>query len=62
METAVPAAEVELDTEDVRELLRMQMPDLAELHLRPVDSGWDNHIFRRWDANLERVREDLATG
>lgn len=30
----------------VRRLLRSQHPDLAELSLRPIGTGWDNAVFR----------------
>lgn len=41
-----PAAEVAIDADRVRALLREQHPDLAPLRLEAVDSGWDNAIFR----------------
>lgn len=41
-----PPAEFEIDEAVVMALLATQHPDLAELLLRPVDSGWDNAIFR----------------
>ena len=41
-----PAAEFDVDRALVAELLATQHPDLADLPLRPVGSGWDNAIFR----------------
>ncbi len=41
-----PAAEVEIDDGLVRTLLREQHPDLADLALRPLASGWDNVLYR----------------
>jgi aminoglycoside phosphotransferase (APT) family kinase protein len=41
-----PPAEVEIDEELVRALLRRQHADLAELPLQAAGSGWDNAIYR----------------
>jgi len=41
-----PAAEVAVDGRLVRRLLRSQHPDLAELSLRRVGTGWDNVVYR----------------
>lgn len=41
-----PAAEVEITVELVRALLAEQQPDLAGLVIEPLDSGWDNTMFR----------------
>ena len=41
-----PAAEVQITADLVRDLLRTQHPDLAELPLEAVAEGWDNVIFR----------------
>lgn len=46
MRVPVPAAEVHVDTRLVRHLLRTQFPDLAELPLRRVGSGWDTVVIR----------------
>jgi aminoglycoside phosphotransferase (APT) family kinase protein len=35
-----------VDESLVRELLRDQYPDLADLEIRPVPSGWDNQLWR----------------
>jgi aminoglycoside phosphotransferase (APT) family kinase protein len=50
-----PAAEVEIDERLVRELLREQQPDLADLTITPLASGWDNTIFRLGDELLVRL-------
>jgi len=42
----MPKAEVDIDDDLVRSLLREQHPDLADLPLVEVDAGWDNAIFR----------------
>ena len=56
-----PVAEVELDEELVRALLADQHPDLAELPLRAVASGWDNALFRLGDDLVVRLpRRALA--
>jgi aminoglycoside phosphotransferase (APT) family kinase protein len=44
-----PAAEVEIDERQVRELLAAQHPDLADLPIVPIASGWDNHLLRLGD-------------
>ena len=44
-----PAAEVEIDERQVRELLAAQHPDLADLRIVPIASGWDNHLLRLGD-------------
>ncbi|MEL6983474.1 MAG: hypothetical protein AAFO29_13695, partial [Actinomycetota bacterium] len=41
-----PAAEVDIDPELVARLLADQCPDLAELPLRELASGWDNVMYR----------------
>lgn len=45
-------ADFRYETSLVRELLRDQHPDLADLELRDVDGGWDNQMWR--------LGEDLA--
>lgn len=52
---ATPAAEVELTEPMVRSLLREQHPDLADLALVEVASGWDNLIYRLGDALSVRL-------
>ena len=41
-----PAAEIFVDADLVRQLLREQHPALAEQPLRPAANGWDNYLFR----------------
>jgi aminoglycoside phosphotransferase (APT) family kinase protein len=41
-----PVADILIDAALVRGLLRAQHPDLAELPLQEVESGWDNAMFR----------------
>lgn len=45
-----PAAEIEIDVRQARQLLAAQHPDLADLPMVPIASGWDNHLLR-----LERL-------
>jgi aminoglycoside phosphotransferase (APT) family kinase protein len=56
-----PAAEHPIDAQLVRDLLRDQCPDLAELALREVANGWDNAIYRLGDTWCVRLpRRQLA--
>jgi aminoglycoside phosphotransferase (APT) family kinase protein len=48
----IPRAEITFDESRVRGLLRAQHPDLADLTLTELPSGWDNTMFR--------LGEDLA--
>ena len=41
-----PAAEIHVDADLVRQLLREQHPAVADQPLQPVANGWDNYIFR----------------
>ncbi len=50
-----PAAEVEITTALVRDLLADQHPDLADRPLREVPSGWDNAIVRIGDDLVARL-------
>ncbi len=50
-----PAAEIEIDADLARGLLRAQHPDLADLPIRFLASGWDNTIFRLGDMLLLRL-------
>jgi aminoglycoside phosphotransferase (APT) family kinase protein len=51
----MPAAEVDVDTDLVRSLLRDQHADLADLSLRQAAFGWDNVVFRLGDELAVRV-------
>jgi aminoglycoside phosphotransferase (APT) family kinase protein len=51
----MPAAEVDLDADRVRALLREQFPDLAELPLTLLANGWDNTLMRLGDELLIRL-------
>jgi aminoglycoside phosphotransferase (APT) family kinase protein len=50
-----PAAEVAIDEALVRALLQAQHPDLADLPLKPIDSGWDNMMSRLGDHLAVRM-------
>ncbi len=41
-----PTTEIDLPIELVSELILSQHPDLAELPITEVASGWDNAMFR----------------
>ena len=41
-----PAAEIEIDEPQARQLLAAQHPDLADLSIVSIASGWDNHLLR----------------
>jgi aminoglycoside phosphotransferase (APT) family kinase protein len=56
-----PAAEVEIDARQARQLLAAQHPDLADLSIVPIASGWDNHLLRLGDTLALRFpRRKLA--
>ena len=56
-----PAAEVEIDARQARQLLAAQHPDLAGLSIVPVACGWDNHLLRLGDKLALRFpRRKLA--
>ena len=59
--TTTPAAEVVVDTETVRGLLRAQHPDLSDLPLQETASGWDNFIFRLGEGMSVRLPRRLAS-
>ncbi|MGL6340449.1 MAG: phosphotransferase, partial [Waterburya sp.] len=44
--SGTPRSEIEIDVSLVSKLLAEQHPDLQHLTISPVDSGWDNTIFR----------------
>jgi hypothetical protein len=53
--TKRPEAEVLVDTETVRALLKTQHADLADLPLSEVAAGWDNVTFRLGEAMAVRL-------
>jgi aminoglycoside phosphotransferase (APT) family kinase protein len=56
-----PAAEIEIDEPQARRLLAAQHPDLADLPIVAVASGWDNHLLRLGDSLALRFpRRQLA--
>jgi aminoglycoside phosphotransferase (APT) family kinase protein len=55
-----PAAEFDLPLDFVRELIRSQHPDLAELQITEASSGWDNAMFRLGDTMAIRLPRRLA--
>jgi aminoglycoside phosphotransferase (APT) family kinase protein len=59
--TKAPAAEVVVDIDIVRNLLRTQHPDLSELPLEEVAPGWDNFIYRLGDAMAIRLPRRAAS-
>jgi aminoglycoside phosphotransferase (APT) family kinase protein len=59
--TKAPAAEVAVDSQTVRRLLRAQHPDLSDLPLRETAAGWDNFIFRLGEGMSVRLPRRLAS-
>jgi aminoglycoside phosphotransferase (APT) family kinase protein len=58
----MPAAEVDVGVELVRGLLADQRPDLSDLAVNPLGSGWDNFSFRLGDEHVARLpRRSLAS-
>lgn len=55
----LPDAEVEIDEQLVRRLLRDQAPHLADLPLSPFLNGWDNAIWRLGDDLAVRIPRRL---
>src|SRR5690242_18687210 len=55
-----PHAEVALDEELARALLREQHPELASRPLRKFESGWDNQLFRLGGDLLLRMPRRAA--
>jgi aminoglycoside phosphotransferase (APT) family kinase protein len=55
-----PAADIPIDEALVRALLRAQHPDLAELPLQEVESGWDNAMFRLGEKLAVRLPRRIA--
>ena len=61
MPAGKPDAEVEVDEPLVRRLLEAQHPDLADLPLAHLDSGWDNVLLRLGNEFVVRVpRREIA--
>lgn len=57
----VPPAEVEITLDLARALVAAQHPDLADLPIKPIASGWDNAIFRLGDDLALRLpRREIA--
>lgn len=50
-----PDAELLIDADLVRGLLKAQHPDLADLTLEPLASGWDNQMYRLGDRLTVRL-------
>lgn len=44
-----------IDETFVRDLVRDQHPDLADLEIRPVRSGWDKQLWRLGDELAVRL-------
>ena len=61
MTSGTPAAEVHIDAELVRALLREQHADLAALPLSPMESGWDNMMFRLGEKFAVRLPRRAAS-
>jgi aminoglycoside phosphotransferase (APT) family kinase protein len=56
-----PAAEIEIDERQARQLLAAQHPDLADLSIVSIASGWDNQLLRLGDKLVLRFpRRKLA--
>ncbi|HKU12806.1 MAG TPA: aminoglycoside phosphotransferase family protein [Steroidobacteraceae bacterium] len=55
-----PASDIEIDAALVRALLHEQHPDLAVLPLQPIDSGWDNAMFRLGESLVVRLPRRIA--
>lgn len=56
-----PEAEIEITDDLVHELLASQHPDLGQLSLRQVASGWDNVVFRLGERMVVRMpRREVA--
>jgi aminoglycoside phosphotransferase (APT) family kinase protein len=61
MPAGKPDAEFHVDDSLVLRLLQTEHPDLADLPLRHLDSGWDNVLFRLGDEFVVRVpRREIA--
>jgi len=59
----IPPAEVDIDDALVRTVLRAQHPDLADLPIRLVATGWDNATYRLGEHLAVRLpRIEAAVG
>lgn len=57
----MPAAEVDVDVDLVRGLLREQCPEFADLDIVLVANGWDNVLYRLGRDHVARLpRRELA--
>ena len=54
-------AEIEITASLIRDLLRDQHPDLAELPVRRVEGGWGNQMWRLGDDLAVRIQH-MSTG
>ena len=52
----IDESEIEISEDLVRDLLREQHPDLAELRIREVDGGWGNQMWRLGDELAVRMQ------
>jgi aminoglycoside phosphotransferase (APT) family kinase protein len=50
-----PESEITINAQIVKELVREQFPDLSNLEVRFVDSGWDNENYKLGDQYLVRI-------
>jgi aminoglycoside phosphotransferase (APT) family kinase protein len=58
-----PPAEINVDEQKVRQLLKADCPSLADESIRLVDEGWDNFLFRVGDGYAVRLpRREVAFG
>jgi aminoglycoside phosphotransferase (APT) family kinase protein len=55
MNAGTPPADVAIDAALVKTLLQAQHPDLADQRIEPLDSGWDNAMFRLGDKLCVRL-------
>jgi aminoglycoside phosphotransferase (APT) family kinase protein len=61
MSAGAPDAELDISEALVRQLLREQHPDLAELPLQAFAAGWDNQMYRLGNDQLVRLpRRELG--
>jgi len=58
----MPAAEVSVDANRVRDLLRAQHPDLADLSIRVLAEGWDTLTFRLGTDLIARMPRRAVVG